>query len=201
MGDECSQPQARPPAAPCPLPRVQGSWRATLLAHHPSYGRPDLTAAQLAPLTPVPGFSSLELYRQGTGSPFCAASAVVPSRVWLLAAPLPSNSVNPFVLACRRWYRCHVDLSNFVPQQLPAAAADAAAAAAGAIGTGSGGGSGSGSSIPYVPDASEMSADEFEARFDAPGQPVLLGGLAREWAGALGACGAERRCPGRQLLC
>ncbi len=41
----------------------QGSWRATYLAHHPACGRPELTASDLVPLTPVPGFSSPALYR------------------------------------------------------------------------------------------------------------------------------------------
>lgn len=44
---------------------VQGSWRATFMAHHPACGRPALTAADLVPLAPVPGFSSPVLYRWG----------------------------------------------------------------------------------------------------------------------------------------
>ena len=46
------------------LPVLQGSWRATYLAYHPAAGRPALTAAELPPPAPVPGFSSLVLYRQ-----------------------------------------------------------------------------------------------------------------------------------------
>ena len=48
-----------PHAHPC-----QGSWRATFFAHNPACGRPDLTAADLVPLTPVPGFTSAALYRR-----------------------------------------------------------------------------------------------------------------------------------------
>jgi hypothetical protein len=109
----------------------RGSWRATYLAHQPACGRPELTAAELVPVTPVPGFSSPALYR--------------------------------------RWYRCNVDLSSFVPPPPPAADASSSGS--------------SGGSIACVPNAVGMSPEEFEARFDGPGQPALLGGLAAGWAG------------------
>ena len=75
----------------------------------------------------------------------------------------------------RRWYRCHVDLSAFLPQ--PAPAAFAAESGPGPIAGPAVPG------IPHIPDASSLSAEEFEARFDSPGQPVLLGGLTADWPG------------------
>ena len=99
-------------------------------------------------------------------------------------APLCPHTPPPSLpLLGRRWYRCHVDLSTFEPpprtDQPPANQAAAAAAA----GDGSSGGP---DSIPYLPDAARLSAEEFEARFDGPGQPVLLGGLTADWPGACG---------------
>ena len=38
--------------------------------------------------------------------------------------------------------------------------------------------------MPYL-DASSLTADEFEARFDVPGLPVMLGGLTSSWGGSL----------------
>lgn len=160
-----------PRAAAEPAPALQGSWRATYFAHHPACGRPDLTAADMVPLAPVPGFASEILYR--------------------------------------RWYRCHVDLSTFVPPPPDAATAAPAAAqpptaqlpaapsaAGGEGGVGASGSAATGRSIPYLPDAGGLSAEEFEARFDGPGQPVLLGGLTADWPGAGGAqaAGSSRRC-------
>ena len=55
-----------------PLACLQGSWRATYFAHHPACGRPQMTAEQLVPLAPVPGFSSPALYR-------CAALCLLKS--------------------------------------------------------------------------------------------------------------------------
>lgn len=88
----------------------------------------------------------------------------------------PCDVARPAIsaLVCRRWYRCHVDVSGFLP---PPAAAPAAQGGAGS-------GGGRAGAIPYIADASGMGAAEFEARFDGPGQPVLLGGLAAAWPGA-----------------
>lgn len=81
---------------------------------------------------------------------------------------------------CRRWYRCHVNLSSF----LPPPAVDSAPAAAAAAGD-SCNVTGCIDSIPYLPNASSLSPEEFGQRFDTPGQPVLLGGLAGSWEGAV----------------
>ena len=48
----------------CRLPfTYRGSWRATCLAHLPAAGASELTAADLRPPAPVPGFTSDLLYR------------------------------------------------------------------------------------------------------------------------------------------
>ena len=86
----------------------------------------------------------------------------------------PSRPPPPPPLVSRRWYRCHVDLSSFLP------AADG---------------------LPRLGEAegAALTPQAFEARFDAPRQPVvaagLLGGWAplRDWApAALGARYGER---------
>lgn len=103
--------------------------------------------------------------------------------------------------ACRRWYRCHVDLSGFLPPP-------AAAAPGGICSSGSASSSDSGGSIVCIPNASQLSSEEFEARFDGPGQPALLRGLAAGWAGGWSmadglfgmAAPGRRSCGGACLL-
>ncbi|KAL4420190.1 hypothetical protein ABPG77_011406 [Micractinium sp. CCAP 211/92] len=147
--------------------KYRGSWRATCLAYLPDSGRPGLIAADLLPPASVPGFSSDVLYR--------------------------------------RWYRCHVDLSTFLPglPQLPAPSTEGSnnssrddhARAAAAVSGGFMGGAANGPPISVISDASGMSAEEFEARFDAPRCPALLGGLTAGWPGEWG--GLEAWQPAR----
>ncbi|KAL4448536.1 hypothetical protein ABPG75_005755 [Micractinium tetrahymenae] len=136
----------------------RGSWRATCLAYLADSGRPGLAAADLLPPAPVPGFSSEVLYR--------------------------------------RWYRCHVDLSTFLPgppEPLPGSASyncgsnGQAGVVAAAVAVAATGAAAAAPNQPVlrIADASCMGAEEFEAKFDAPRQPVLLGGLTAGWPGSL----------------
>ena len=148
---------------------MQGSWRATYLACNPACGRPSLTAADLPSPAPVPGFSSHALYRSGQGQ-------WEHRRHGGLRVQCPTEcSGTP--CCCRRWYRCHVDVASFVPAPAPApelAASSVVPAAAlpppPPLSP----------SMPYL-DASSLTADEFEERFDLPGLPAMLGGLTASW--------------------
>lgn len=107
-------------------------------------------------------------------------------------------------IPCRRWYRCHVDLSTFLPglPQLPAPSTEGSntssrddhARAAAAVSGGFMRGAANVPPIPVISDASGMSAEEFEARFDAPRCPALLGGLTAGWPGEWGRNPCATRC-------
>lgn len=87
-----------------------------------------------------------------------------------------SDRIARLIPKCRRWYRCNVDLSGFVPPPPPPPPLPGSGNAA--LGSSGGG-------IACIPDAAGMSPEEFEALFDGPSQPALLGGLAADWAGGL----------------
>ncbi len=97
-----------------------------------------------------------------------------------------------------------MDLSTFLPglPQLPApstvgsntSSRDDHARAAAAVSGGFMGGAANGLPNPVISDASGMSAEEFEARFDAPRCPALLGGLTAGWPGEWGRNPCATRC-------
>ncbi|GLC36015.1 hypothetical protein PLESTB_000529500 [Pleodorina starrii] len=84
-----------------------------------------------------------------------SAKAVPPEAVEAAGRPLPPLPGLSSLFLYKRWYRCHVDLTSFLPP--PGAA-----------------------TMDRV-DAAAMSPGEFVRQYDRPGLPVLLGGLTDGW--------------------